>query len=128
MKGPLAFALFAVAMAAIAMLASGAGWVEASLPGGLPVGNALAALGLVAMSAIAVVLAGRVGRLRRVALVVFGAAVAWLPVSIALAGNLALNFGGLRGTLWLWFTVAIVIASVCTSAGALLARVLVRHG
>jgi drug/metabolite transporter (DMT)-like permease len=49
---------------------------------------------------------------------------AWLPISIALAGNLVLNFNGSRGSVWLGFTLAIALAVFGVVGWALINRLL----
>jgi len=119
-KPILAVLLLATAAFAAGSLALGARYLELELPGGLPLGNALTALGLCAMAGAAICLSARGTALRAAARVVFVAAVAWLPVSVALAGNLALNFSGGRGLTWLVLSLGVIAA-----AGALLAWALV---
>ena len=105
-------ALLAVTALSVFSLASGASFLEAPLPGGLPVGNALTALGLCAAAGAAVAISGRGTVARILAAVALVAAVAWLPVSIALAGNLTLDFRGGRGDAWIALsgaTVALVV-------------------
>lgn len=80
-------ALLAIAVAAVLSLVFGASYLEAALPGGLPLGNALAALGLCAMAGAAVTLSVRRTALRAVSLASLAAAVAWLPASVVLAGT-----------------------------------------
>lgn len=94
MKGLLALALLAVAGASMASLVPGAGYLGVALPGGLPLGNAIAALGLVCLA----------------------------RASVALAGNLLLNFAGWRGSVWLGFSLVIHVAALCTLAWALTSR------
>lgn len=117
-------ALVAMAVFAFAALAAGAPWLGAALPGGLPSGNALAALGLSAPAGAALILAARGSVLRRAATAVLVGAVAWLPVSVALAGNLALNFEGARGPLWLAGTLVVLAAAIGTLLWALAATAL----
>ncbi len=124
MKALPALALLAIALASVASLVSGAGYLESVLPGGLPVGNAVAALGLASAAGVPVLLSNPGSALRVAALTVLGAAVAWLPASIALAGNLALNFTGWRGSIWLAFSLVIHLAVVCTLGWALIGRLL----
>jgi len=62
--------------------------------------------------------------LRRVAFASFCGALAWLPVSIALAGNTALNFSGWRGSAWLIFSLVIHLVVVCVLLWACVARML----
>ena len=119
--------LLVVAALCFGSLASGAGIVEHDLPGGLPVGNALAALGLCALAGAACVLAPPGSTRRRVAAAVLLAALLWLPVSIALAGNLALNFSGARGTLWFAMTVGLGLAVPAMLAWAIVGSLLDRR-
>ncbi|HEY5850686.1 MAG TPA: hypothetical protein VIT62_07990 [Lysobacter sp.] len=102
-------------------LATGADYLGQVLPGGLPLGNALAATCLCALAAAAVGLSVRGTALRRVALVALTATAAWLPVSILLAGNLALNFTGNRGDIWLMLSLAVTAVVLATLAWALIA-------
>lgn len=103
--------LLAWAVFAVILLVSGSAWLERPLPLGLPFGNLLAASIPCALA----LLAWRSGRARtwqrRWASGALVAALAWLPVSIALAGNLALDFSGQRGVVWLGFS-AVVLAAV----------------
>ena len=95
-------------------LLRGAPYLDASLPGGLPLGNVLAALGLCAMAGASVALSPP-GTARRIAaLLALAGAVLWLPVSVLLAGNLELNFGSGRGAVWLALSVA-VFAGACST-------------
>lgn len=117
-------ALLTIAAFAVVSLASGAGFLESSLPGSLPLGNALAALGLCAAAGAAIGL-GRAGTLRRaVAIVALLAAAAWLPVSVVLAGNLALNFSDGRGQAWMAISLATVLLVAISLAWAVVAALL----
>jgi len=116
-------ALLALAVFALGSLITGAPYVERSLPGGLPLGNALAALGLCAVAAMARQLARR-GVLRHVANAALALAAAWLPVSIALAGNLALVFSGGRGNAWIAWSALTLIAAFASLAFAVMQRVI----
>ncbi|MCW5566787.1 MAG: hypothetical protein KIS84_00985 [Dokdonella sp.] len=116
-------------MLSFGSLVSGAGYLELLLPGGLPVGNALAATGLCALAAAALQLSTPGSTCRRVAQGAVLAAILWLPVSVALAGNLALNFSANRGSAWLvlsLLTAVVVLGSlawsVITALGAMLKR------
>jgi hypothetical protein len=124
MKALLALTLLAITVVSVASLVSGAGYLETVLPGGLPAGNAIAALGLVSGAGVPVLLSVTTSVLRTVAVVVLGTAAAWLPVSIALAGNLALNFDGWRGSTWLAFSLVVHLAVLCTLAWMLVDRLL----
>ncbi|GAA5075279.1 hypothetical protein [Lysobacter panacisoli] len=109
-------ALLAAGMFAVASLVAGAPWLEHTLPGGLPLGNALAAVGLCALAGAAVLLAGRRGMVRVAALGALALAVVWLPVSVAMAGNLTLVFSGGRGDAWIALSLATVVAVLCALA------------
>lgn len=119
--------LLIIAAFALLSLVSGASYLETLLPGGLPLGNALTAVGLCAAAGSAVGLSARRTALRLVSVVSLVGAAAWLPVSIALAGNLTLNFHGSRGGTWLAFSVAIVAAVLCALGWALAASLVVRY-
>jgi hypothetical protein len=118
--------LAGVAAFSLLSLMLGAPYLDALLPGGLPLGNVLAALSLCAVAGGSVGLSVRGTAMRAVALASLVAAAAWLPVSIMLAGNLSLNFSGDRGTAWLAFSfliaVGVLITLVCALAISLLAR------
>jgi len=116
--------LLAIAAAAILSLVSGAPWLGVALPGGLPLGNALAAVGLCAAAGAAVRLSRRGTRLRVAATASLASAAAWLPVSVALAGNLALDFNNGRGMAWMIASAAVLIAILCTLLWALGAALL----
>ncbi|MBB6598025.1 hypothetical protein [Luteimonas sp. MC1825] len=95
-------------------LLRGAPYLEASLPGGLPLGNLLVALGLCAMAVASTALSLRGTARRTAALVALAGAVFWLPVSVLLAGNPQLNFGSELGAAWLAFSVAVFAAACFT--------------
>lgn len=122
MPRTIAVALLAVAMFALLSLASGATYLEALLPGGLPLGNVLAALGLCAAAGAGVVLSAPGTALRSVAVGSLLAAAAWLPASILLAGNLVLNFSGARGSVWSVLSLGVVAAVLCALVWALASR------
>ncbi len=111
--------LAALALACACALATGAGFLDLPLPGGLPVGNALAAVALAAFAAVPVLLGKPGSALRSAARAVLAAALAWLPVSAALAGNLALNFGNGRGETWLALSAMVAVAVLVTLTWAL---------
>ena len=91
----------AIAVFAFGSLFSGAGYLVWLLPGGLPFGNALTAAGLFSTSFAAFSVSSPNSALRRFAAVSVALSLAWLPVSIGLAGNLALNFAGANGSVWI---------------------------
>lgn len=119
--------LLAVAAFAVLSLVMGAAYLEVSLPGGLPIGNALSAIGLCAMAGAAVVLSTRGTALRLVSVASSIGAAAWLPVSIALAGNLTLNFHAGRGDAWLIFSLAVTVAVLGALIWAVVASLLARR-
>jgi hypothetical protein len=105
-----ALVLFALAAICIGVLVFGASYSERALPGGLPLGNVLASIGLCSFAGTAFYLSPVASIRRRISGVVLLAAILWLPISIALAGNLALNFSGFRGTVWMIISYATAIA------------------
>ena len=111
--------LLVIAAFAVLSLVSGASYLETMLPGGLPLGNALTAIGLCAAAGSAVGLSARGTALRLVSVASLIGAAAWLPVSIALAGNLTLNFHGGRGDVWLVLSAVIAAAVLCALGWAL---------
>lgn len=119
--------LLAVAAFAVASLVSGASYLETMLPGGLPIGNALSAIALCAIAGAAVALSARATALRLVSVASLIGAAAWLPVSIALAGNLTLNFSGGHGDVWLAFSFAVAVAVLVALSWALIASLLAKY-
>jgi len=118
-------ALSFVVTGTVAALVSGADLLVWELPGGMALGNPLTATGKTALASIGLVLAsGRASRGLGVAAVVL--ALAWYPVSIALAGNLNLNFSGDRGATWLALTIAVVAAGVLSVTVSASARIVER--
>ena len=103
------FALLCLAVVILAcgLLGTGAGVLDYRLPGGVPFGNALTVAGLVAAAAFSRLVAAPGTRLRILSYVALAAAVAWYPVSIAMAGNLNLVFPRGNGQAWTYFTYAV---------------------
>lgn len=118
--------LLIVASIALLSLALGASYLETMLPGGLPLGNALTAIGLSAAAGAAVGLSAGHVVLRRVSVASLIGAFAWLPASIALAGNLTLNFHGGYGLAWLVLSLAVVATVLCALTWALVATLLAK--
>lgn len=114
-----ALVLFALAAISIGVLVSGASYSEWVLPGGLPLGNALAAIGLCSLAGSAHNLSPVGSVRRRISQTVLVLTVLWLPISIALAGNLELNFSGSRGTAWLVISSATAIVVLGSLAFAI---------
>lgn len=103
-------------------LVTGAPLLDHLLPGGLPLGNLLSAAGLCALPFIAFLLAPPGGKARKYAAFSLALAVAWLPVSLAMAGNLQLNFSNGLGTVWWTATLAIFALGVVAPLFAVVAR------
>lgn len=101
-----------VAVLAAAFLVSGSDCLDFLLPGGLPIGNAVAAAIPCGIAGTAALLAPRGTGSRTVAVIALAASIAWLPLSIALSGNLSLNFSGLRGVVWAWFPAAVFVLAL----------------
>jgi hypothetical protein len=94
----------------VGSLVGGADFLVWDLPGGLPLGNVLAALGLASAAAVAV-LVGQAGQgVRRYGWGALAAATLWLPVSAALLGNWRLNGSpGASSAGWAAYTVLTVL-------------------
>ncbi len=116
--------LLILAAFALLSLVFGASYLETTLPGGLPIGNALAAIVLCAAAGSAVGLSARRTALRRLSVISLVGAVAWLPLSIALAGNLNLNFHGDNGVIWLTLSAVIAAIVLCALIWALVSILL----
>jgi len=125
-KGVLVAVLLAFVAFALLSLLGGAHYLETPLPGGLPFGNLLTALGLCATAGASLALSLPGTRRRTLAATSLAAAVAWLPVSVLLAGNPQLNFGDERGHVWLAFSVAVVVGACSTLGWGLGASVLAK--
>lgn len=110
MRMIIALLLLATSSLTFGALVSGAGYLEWVLPGGLPVGNVLAAAVLCPLAGAAFLLSPPDSIRHRASTLALFAAILWLPISVALAGNLALNFSGVGGTTWLAFSSLTVIA------------------
>lgn len=114
-----ALILASLAALALGLLVSGSGLPDHLLPGGLPLGNLLAAMALCSIAGAAFLLSPRGSGRGRFAAMALLASLLWLPVSVLLAGNLALNFSGARGTAWLVGSVAVVVATLAALAWAM---------
>jgi hypothetical protein len=103
--------MIAAAALALCLLVTGWSQLESRLPGGLPAGNALSAACLILAAGAATLLSVRGSAAYWFSVASLFDAFVWLPVSIALAGNLELNFNDATGTAWFVFTaVALVMA------------------
>lgn len=124
-------ALLLAAALSLWALVDGGPWLQARSLGGLPAGNAIAALLLCTLAAAALFAAPPRSAARKWGGCALVAALAWLPVSIGMAGNLALNFHGRRGEAWGILTLAVVAmigASLAWATAAAIARRLSRNG
>lgn len=122
--GLIASALLAFAAFALLSLLGGAPYLEAPLPGDLPLGNALAALGLCAIAGAAVALSAPRSAVRAAALASLVGAGLWLPASALLAGNPQLNFAHGRGLPWLALSAAVAAVAVGSLLWAIAASIL----
>ncbi|MBT8136359.1 MAG: hypothetical protein KJO54_05005 [Gammaproteobacteria bacterium] len=111
-----------VTVVSVAALISGAAFLNSLLPGGLPAGNIVAACILCAPAGAAVLLSPPRTPVSYFSIAALVAAVAWLPVSIALAGNLLLNFAGPNGDIWQVQTVCSTLAAYLALAWAAIRR------
>lgn len=84
----------------------------------------MTAIGLCAAAGAAVGLSTKGTALRLASLVALCGAVAWLPVSILLAGNLELSFSGDRGLVWMVFSLMVLLDVVSALAWALIASLI----
>lgn len=100
--------LLTIVLFTCASLVAGAGYLLWLLPGGLPFGNGLTAIGLSSAAVVAILLSKPKTVLRWTAIVSIVLSVLWLPISIGLAGNLSLNFDGTNGLVWRRYTLATV--------------------
>lgn len=116
MRSSAAAALIALAGLGSGLLVTGWAGLEAPLPGGLPLGNALSAAVLVFIAAAALLLSRGSRFTRGMSIAALLLAALWLPVSVMLAGNAELNFSGTTGTAWLAYSAATLLAAL----GALL--------
>lgn len=103
--------LLALVAFAVASLVLGADFLGQRLPGGLPLGNLLAALVFCGTAGAALALSRPGTALRVASIVALAAAVLWLPVSATLAGNLELNFSGTRGSAWLVLSLVVAVGA-----------------
>lgn len=119
MSKRLLFLLCASACAFVYLL-SGAKYLQYAVLGGMPLGNLIASIALIASALAALELLPLRGWGRVIGIVTLVIAMTWLPFSIALAGNLALVFSGTRGDAWIALTAATVALVLCVLAASLL--------
>jgi len=91
---------------------------------GLPILNAITAIGLCTASAAAIRLSPRGSIHEALSVAALIASILWLPLSIGLAGNLMLNFSGAQGDRWIWMNIFTFPIVLITFVWALLRAVL----
>jgi hypothetical protein len=118
----------AVAAASAWLLATGSDWLEVALPFAFPAGNLVAAAMLVALAAIPRLLARQGSKLRIASKWLLAAAIAWLPLSMALAGGMQLSYSGWVGWAWMAYTLTLLLALPAMLGWAIVAALLPRRG
>ena len=118
MKNRSASVLLAIAVVCLGLLASGGGFLDSALPGGLSIGSVLSAIGLVSAAAVPLCFSSPGSAFRASARATFAAAVAWLPVCIVLSSEIAHNFAAW----WVGYTGLVILAVLCMLAWALVSR------
>jgi hypothetical protein len=116
-----------VALACCWVLFSNNDVLDVELPFAFPAGNLIAAALLIAASSLAVLLAVRGTRLHAAARAILLLSIAWLPVSMAIAGGVQLSYSGWQGWLWIAYTCALLVAIPVVVAWALVATVVGRR-
>jgi hypothetical protein len=109
------------------LLFSGSDLLDVELPFAFPAGNIAAAVMLVAMAVIPVLASVEGSKLRAVARATLLLAIAWLPVSMAIAGGMQLNFSGWQSWVWMIYTLAILLLVPVVLAWAVVAALLARR-
>lgn len=111
-----------VVIASTTALVSGADWLGAVSPVGIPAGNLVAWAMLASLNALPVVLAMKIVP-RAVAWTLLALAALWLPVSFLLFGNVYLsNAGPLALRIWLGYTALLVLAPLSLLVAALVRK------
>ena len=128
MKSAGVFVCLAIAITAGWLLFSGSELLDVELPFDFPAGNIAAAVMLVAIAAIPVLSSVPGSRLRAIAKATLVAAIAWLPVSMAIAGGMQLHYSGWQSWLWMTYTLALLLAVPVVLGWAILAALLQRRG
>jgi hypothetical protein len=121
--------LLCLAISGIAgwLLFSGSELLDVELPFDFPAGNIAAAVMLAGLAAIPVLASVPGSRLRVVAKATLVAAIAWLPVSMAIAGGMQLHYSGWQGWLWMAYTLALLVAVPVVLGWAIVAALLQRR-
>ena len=118
MKLILAVLLLLLSIAMMTAFLLGASLLDQDLPFGLNAGVAAAAISLI-IAAIGPMLIFR----GTVAKLAFYTALAWLPISVALAGGFQLHYSGWHSIAWLVFTGIAFLAILISWVAALVSRV-----
>lgn len=121
--------LVCLAIAGVAgwLLFSGSELLDVALPFDFPAGNIAAAVMLAGLAAIPVLASVPGSRLRAVAKATLVAAIAWLPVSMAIAGGMQLHYSGWQSWLWITYTLALLLAVPVVFVWAIVAALLQRR-
>ncbi len=109
------------------LLFSGSELLDVELPFDFPAGNIAAAVMLVGLAAIPVLSSMPGSRLRAVAKATLVAAIAWLPVSMAIAGGMQLSYSGWQSWAWMIYTLALLLAAPVVLGWAIVAALLQRR-
>jgi hypothetical protein len=109
------------------LLFSGSELLDVALPFAFPAGNIAAAVMLAGLAAIPVLSSVPGSQLRAVAKATLVAAIAWLPVSMAIAGGMQLHYSGWQGWLWMAYTLALLVAVPVVLGWAIVAALLQRR-
>jgi len=112
MKFAAAFVLVALSIALMSAFLLGASSLDQNLAFGLDAGVVTAAISLILGASAPLLLLPREARSRFIAILAFGAAIAWLPFSIILAGGTQLSYSGWQSVAWLVFTCLLLLAIV----------------
>jgi hypothetical protein len=109
------------------LLFSGSELLDVELPFDFPAGNIAAAVMLAGLAAIPVLASAPGSRLRAFAVTTLVAAIAWLPVSMAIAGGMQLHYSGWQSWLWITYTLALLLAVPVVFGWAIVAALLQRR-
>ena len=119
MKFVFAVALLLLSAALMAAFLLGISALDRTLSFGLDVGVVTAAVSLI-LAAVGPLLITRDLRRTSIAVTAVVAAAAWLPISIALAGDFHLNYSGWRSIAWLSLSVFVLLAILISWVTSLL--------
>lgn len=127
MKSAGIFICMAIALASGWLLFTGSELLDVELPFAFPAGNIVAAVMLMGIAAVPVLSSAPGSRLRTVAKLTLVAAIAWLPVSMAIAGGMQLHYSGWQSWVWIAYTLALMLAAPVVLAWAMVAALLRRR-